>query len=150
MYCVGGVLCVFSQCAAKGCSVSEVRMVNGGRGTPSTAGRRLPPLRALRQNAPGSTRRGLKALSLVHCLQVASGFLATRFDSLHAERSKQQRRLYSSADVQHHGSLWETKMAEDVRSWVISGRLIACTSGSNKSKLRCRVGQVLEILEKIA
>lgn len=57
-------------------------MVNGGRGTPSTAGRRLPPLpvRALRQNAPGSTRRGLKALSLVRCLQAAQGFLATRFD----------------------------------------------------------------------
>lgn len=34
MYCVGGVLCVFSQCAAKGRSVSEVSGVNGGRGTP--------------------------------------------------------------------------------------------------------------------
>lgn len=57
-------------------------------GPPPQLGRRLPPLRALRQNAPGSTRRGLKALSLVHCLQVALGFLATRFDcwSLHAER----------------------------------------------------------------
>lgn len=29
-----------------------------------------------------------------------------------------QRRLYSSADVQHHGSLWETKMVEDVRSCI--------------------------------
>lgn len=46
-----------------------------------------PPLRALRQNAVGTTRRGLKALSLVHCLQVGSGFLATRFNcwSLRAE-----------------------------------------------------------------
>lgn len=43
MYCVREVLCVFSQCAAKGRSVSEVSMLNGGRGTPSTAGRRRPP-----------------------------------------------------------------------------------------------------------
>lgn len=110
MYCVRGVLCVFSQCAAKGHSVSEVSVVNGGRGTPSTAGRRLPPLRALSQNTPGPTGRGLQALSLVHCLQVAPGSLATRFDcwGLHAERRK-QRRLYFSADVQHHGSLWEQR-----------------------------------------
>lgn len=111
MYCVTGVLCVFSQCAAKGRSVSEVSVVNGGRGTPSAAGRRLPPLRALRQNASGSTRRGLKALSLVRCLQVAPGFLATRLPACREEKA--QRRLYSSADVQHHGALWETKMAED-------------------------------------
>ncbi|CAB1419535.1 unnamed protein product [Pleuronectes platessa] len=78
------------QCTAKGRSVSEVSAVNGGRGTPSEAGRRLPPLRALRQNAMGSTRRGLKALSVVHCLRVALGFQATRFDcwSLRAERRK--------------------------------------------------------------
>lgn len=57
-------------------------------GPPSTAGRRLLPLSALRQNVSGSTRRGLKALSLVHCLRVAPGSPATRFDcwSLHAER----------------------------------------------------------------
>lgn len=58
VYCVRGVLCVFSQCAAKGRSVSEVSTMNGGRGTPSTAGRRLPPLRALRQNAPGLDKTG--------------------------------------------------------------------------------------------
>lgn len=57
---------------------------------PSTAGRRLPPLRALRQNVPGSTRQRLKALSPVHRPQVAPGSLATRLDrwSLHAERGK--------------------------------------------------------------
>lgn len=60
MHCVRGVLCVFSQCAAKGRSVSEVSAVNGGRGTPATAGRRLPPLRALRQNAPGLNKTGAK------------------------------------------------------------------------------------------
>lgn len=98
-------------------------------GPPSAAGRRLPPLRALRQNAPGPTRWGLKALSLVHCLQVASGFLATRFDcwSLHAERRKHKSTLYSSADVQHRGLLWETKMVDDVRFHVILRGLIADT-----------------------
>ena len=135
MYCVRGVLCVFSQCAAKGRSVSEVSAVNGGRGTPSTAGRRLPPLRALRQNAPGARRDwgGLKALSPVHCLRVAPGFLATRSDCSEPARrgKKAQRRLYSSADVQRRGSRWETKMAADVRSHVISGRLIVGTRSSD-------------------
>lgn len=86
---------VSSQCAIKCPSVSEVSVVNGARTTPlpsppSTAGRRLPPLRALRQNVPGSTRRGLKALSPVHRLHVAPGSLATRLDrwSLHAERGE--------------------------------------------------------------
>lgn len=92
------VPCVFSQRAIKCRSVSEVSVVNGGRRTPPpppsllspTAGRRLPPLRALRQNVPSSTRQRLKALSPVHRLQVASGSLATRLDSwsLHAERGK--------------------------------------------------------------
>lgn len=89
--------CVFSQRAIKCRFVSEVSVVNGGRRTPPTpppfpptAGRRLPPLRALRQNVPGATRQRLKALSPVHRLQVASGSLATRLDSwsLHAERGK--------------------------------------------------------------
>lgn len=43
MYCVGRVLWVFSQCAAKGRSVSKVSLVNGGCGTPSTVGRTLWP-----------------------------------------------------------------------------------------------------------
>lgn len=58
VYCFGGVLCVSPLCAAKGCSVSEVSAVNGGRGTPSVAGRGRPPLRALRQNAMDSTKHG--------------------------------------------------------------------------------------------
>lgn len=120
MYCVRGVLCVFSQCAAKGRSVSEVSVVNGGRGTPSTAGRRLPPLRALRQNATGSTRRGLKALSLVHCLQVAPGFLATRFDywSLHAERRKHKGACITQL-MYNIMARWGKQKVEDVRSSVI-------------------------------
>lgn len=81
VYCVRGVLCVFSQCAAKGHSVSEVSAVNGGRGTPSTAGRRLPPIESTEAECSGARQDGgLKALSLVHCLRVAPGFLATRSD----------------------------------------------------------------------
>lgn len=91
--CQKSVVCFFPVCH-KG---PKVKFVNRGVGPPSTAGRRLPQLRALEQNARGSTEEGgpggLKALSLVHCFQVAPGFLATRLtagdDMRHEEHTKE-------------------------------------------------------------
>lgn len=61
MYCVGRVLCVFSQCAAKGRSVSEVSLVNGGCGTPSTVGRRLsPPIESTEAECCRHNKKGTK------------------------------------------------------------------------------------------
>lgn len=35
------------------------------------------------------------------------------------QRAKAQRHLFSSADVQHRGLLWETKISTDMRSGLI-------------------------------
>lgn len=60
MYCVKGVLCVFSQCAAKGHSVSEVSLVNGGRGTPLHSWEETPTIGSTEAECTGLNKTGAK------------------------------------------------------------------------------------------
>lgn len=119
--CVRGVLCVFSPVCDKGLFRVRGELSEWAEGPPTlhSWGENLPLSRALRQKASSSASRGLKSLSLPHCLQGAPRFLATRSEcwGLHAERRATQRHLYLSADLQHHDSQLETNVTVDGLVW---------------------------------
>lgn len=112
VYCVTeGVLCVFSQCAAKGRSVSEVSTVNGGHRTPSPlySGEETPPIESTEAECSRPNKMGAKGFLSGSLPSSSLGIPGNQVWLLEpaCREEKAQRHLYSSADVQHYDLLWD-------------------------------------------
>lgn len=132
--CPGSVVCFFPVCC-KG----PLR-VRGERGEwrswdPLHSWEEAPPIESTEAECSGARQDGgLKALSLVHCLRVAPGFLATRSDcSEPARREKESTKalVFLSWCTTSWLAGGKQRWLSDARSRAISGRLIVGTRSSD-------------------
>lgn len=131
--CQGSVVCFFPVCC-KG-----LLCVRGEHGEwrswdPLHSWEGTPPIESTEAECSGPNKTGAKGFVSGSLPSSRPGIPGNQVCLLElaCREKKAQRRLYSSADVQHRGSLWETKMVEDVRSCVRIGGLITDTNNSNK------------------